>query len=189
LHGLSASDLLANTASVGARPHRERQRRAKCKTRCSCSPYFYSGRTTGLGYPWQRHVWGATPRGGPLLGVVKRPNHERRARKFTLDYFIDILYKRLQRETKRERDSERLLGAKLGKRASKASRAGAGSTSRRKRICSVCIRKLGRSQLLSGKSRLTSSLTRMPVTCSLTGTCVTKSHTRTCVTNVSRAPY
>ena len=50
LRGLSAWDLLA-TVSVGARPHRERQRRAKWKNRRSCSLYFYSGRTTGARLP------------------------------------------------------------------------------------------------------------------------------------------
>ena len=39
------------TASVGARPNRERQRRAKCKNRRPCSPFFYSGRTTGAQLP------------------------------------------------------------------------------------------------------------------------------------------
>ena len=32
------------SASVGARPHRERLRRAKCNNHRSCSPYFYPER-------------------------------------------------------------------------------------------------------------------------------------------------
>ena len=70
LRGLSALDLLA-TASVGARPHRKRQRRAKCKTlNCrSSSLYFYSGRTTGARLPLSTvmTVW-ARP-----LGVADHP--------------------------------------------------------------------------------------------------------------------
>ena len=46
----------------GARPQRERQRRAKGNNRRSCSPYFYSGRTTGARLPLGSVMSGARAR-------------------------------------------------------------------------------------------------------------------------------
>jgi len=72
LRGLSDSDLLA-TASVGARPHRERQRRAKCKTAAHVPFTFIRGGLLGLGYLSAASCLGRDPSGWPVSWSSQAP--------------------------------------------------------------------------------------------------------------------